>query len=178
MTTQAESADVVDVALPASLRNRQDVVGVPETLAHACLQTPVGEQGTALRAARVAKLPRGGNAIKSARCANAPITLEYLFAKVGGLGAQLPLMHAIFRAEGEAAARNFQGTPAAQCAAVGSARDRSAIGPASLDDAYSAHCFFLNALRELRDLLLPGVTKKCTGWRSSKPAHRVVESRP
>lgn len=163
MTTEAESADVVEVALAASFRNRQNVVGVPETFARARLETPVGEQGTSLRAARIAKLPCGGDAINTAGRANALVTLEYPFPQVRGLGAQLPLVHTVFRTERKAAPWNFQGTPAAQSTVVGSARDRLAIDPASLDCAHSAHCLFLNALHELRDLLLSKVTKKCTG---------------
>lgn len=163
MAAQAKSADVVEVALAATLRNRQNVVGVPQTFSRARFEAPVGEQSTPFCAARIAKLPRGREAVNTTGCANAAITLENLFAKVRGLGAQLPFVHAIFRAEGEAAAWNLQGTPAAQAAAVGPARDRLAIDPSSLDCACSAHCFFLNALHESRNLLSPGVTKKCTG---------------
>jgi hypothetical protein len=52
MATQAECADVVQVALAAAFRYRQNMICIPETLAHSCRQSPMPHQRQASRAPR------------------------------------------------------------------------------------------------------------------------------
>lgn len=47
-----------------------------------------------METARVAEFSRGGDGIGFTNSADAAITLENLFAEIGGLGAQFPLVHA------------------------------------------------------------------------------------
>lgn len=94
MTTDAESPDVLQVALASTFRDRNDVVGIPETPA-AVVCGPMLEQETAIRATRTPELTHGRKGVDSAGSADAAIAQQNLFAKIAGLGAQLPFVHAI-----------------------------------------------------------------------------------
>ena len=47
MATQAERADVIQVAFPSAFRHRQNVIGIPQALAHSRVESPVPHQGHA-----------------------------------------------------------------------------------------------------------------------------------
>jgi hypothetical protein len=52
MATQAEGADIVEVALAAAFRYRQNVIRVPKTLAHFCQESPMPHERQASGAPR------------------------------------------------------------------------------------------------------------------------------
>jgi hypothetical protein len=91
-----------------------------------------------------AELAGSSDGVDAAIGADAAITLEYLFANIGGLGAELPLVNAELRAESEAATRDFEGTPAAEAATIGAAWDEFAVDPTALHGPHGAHKLFLN----------------------------------
>ena len=78
MATQAERADVIQVALPAAFRHRQNVIGIPQTLANARVQSPVSHQGGADIAACSLQLAMLFNRIQPAMGANAAVALQDL----------------------------------------------------------------------------------------------------
>lgn len=139
MAAEAESADVLQVAFAATLADRKDVVGVPEAFTVQAAHAPVLQQRVTARAARPAKLAQGGQRVDATSGAEAAVPREDLIAEVGGLRAQLPLMHAVVGAEGESASRHLERAPAAQATAVRTARDGAAIHPASGHNADGAH---------------------------------------
>ncbi len=95
MTAKAQRAEIVEVAFAATFRHGQDMIRIPEGFARTCLQSPVRKQGGAACAARIAKLARRGHGVNTAPRAETTIALEHLFAKVGRLRTQLPLVNAV-----------------------------------------------------------------------------------
>src|SRR5580704_8473400 len=51
MTTETQGTNVVRVALSAAFRHRQNVIGIPQTFSHLCLETPVEHKRLACGAA-------------------------------------------------------------------------------------------------------------------------------
>ena len=148
MAAQTERAEVVEVALPAAFRDGNDVVGFPEGHARAATGLPLFEKPLAALAAGVAQGTPGSDGVDATLGTTAAVAQENLLAQIGGLGAQPPLVDAIRGAEGEAAARDFERTPAAETAAIGSARNRFAVDPSAGHGARKAHLYFLNRQRQ------------------------------
>ena len=139
MAAQAERADVVEVAFTAAFGDRQDVVGVPQASAMEASDSPMLEQIAAIRSARMAQGAQGGDRIHAAGGAHAAIAQEDLIAEISGLRSQLPFVHAIFGAEGEAASEDLERAPAAEPAAVRAAGNGLSIHPSAAHDAQGAH---------------------------------------
>jgi hypothetical protein len=78
MATQAKGADVIQVALPAAFRHRQNVIGIPKTLAHPRVQSPVAHQGGARIPTRSLQLAVLFDRVESAMGANASVALQDL----------------------------------------------------------------------------------------------------
>src|ERR1700722_64790 len=95
MATQAECANVVQVTLPAPLRDRQNVIRVPKTLASPGVESPMLHQGHAGSAACSLELVLLRDSVNSTVSAHALIAVQYLLAQVPGLRAQLPLVYAV-----------------------------------------------------------------------------------
>jgi hypothetical protein len=113
MATQAEGADVVQVALAAAFRHRQNVICVPETLAYPCRDSPVPHERQESGPARTLELAVFPEGVQPAVNAYPPIALQYLLPQISWLRAELPFVDAVIRAEGEAARRNLNRTPPA-----------------------------------------------------------------
>jgi hypothetical protein len=146
MTEQAESANIVEITLAATLCYRQNMIRVPETLPDASQKAPVGHQFGAFFAARVAQGPEFLHGIDAAPRAYAFVAEKDLFTQIGGLRSELPLVNAKLRAKREAPRRHLERTPAAQSAAVGTARHTAPIYPPSPHIARNAHLFVLSDL--------------------------------
>ena len=101
--------------------------------------SPVLQQVAAVRSARTAERAQSGHSIDAAGGAHAAIAQEDLIAQISGLRSQLPLVHAVFGAEGESAAGDFERAPAAESATVGAAGNGAAIHPSASHDAQGAH---------------------------------------
>lgn len=95
MTTQAQSPDVVEIALASAFLYGQNVICIPQALASPFFQAPVAHEGKATLAAGPFQPYLLANRIDSAMGANASIPFEDLLAQISGLGPQLPLVHAI-----------------------------------------------------------------------------------
>lgn len=80
MTTQAESTDIGEVALAATLDDRDDVVGVPKRFARTSAKPPMQEQGRAARSPREAELSGRGVGVDSAIGADSAVTFKDFFA--------------------------------------------------------------------------------------------------
>ena len=80
---------------------------------------------------RAAQFRIRGAGVGPADGADAAVPLENLFAKVAGIGAKAPFVHAPIRTEREAPGRDFQAAPAAQRASVRSFRLSGAVGDAA-----------------------------------------------
>lgn len=94
MTSQAEGADVVEVALASAFDYGNDVVGIPQRFARAGAKTPVHQERCAMGTAGIAELSSSGDGIGFTDSADAAITIEDFFTEIGGLGAQFPLVDA------------------------------------------------------------------------------------
>jgi hypothetical protein len=95
MTTKTQGTDVIQVALSAAFRYRQNVIGIPQSFTYLCLEAPVQHKLLAGGAARPFQPALLFDRVKTTMSAHASISLEYLFAQVSGLRSQLPLMYAI-----------------------------------------------------------------------------------
>jgi hypothetical protein len=109
---QTERPHIAQIAFPAALRYRQDMIGIPQMPA----SSPV-----------FFKLPPGGPielafvfaqrlGIDSTERADAAITGKDLLSQVSRIGAQLPFVNAGRAAKREAALANFAAAPPAQAA--------------------------------------------------------------
>lgn len=139
VTAEAEGADILEIALATAFNHGNDVIGVPEAAAAACADSPVLQQLLTTGTAGAAKLLKGSDGIDGADRAATVVAQEDLLAQIRRLGAQLPLVDAVRRAEGEAAARHLKGTPAAEAATIGATGDRSAIDPSAAHRAHRTH---------------------------------------
>jgi hypothetical protein len=98
---QAECADVVQIALAASLGDREDVVGVPQAApARNALHAVQSKTGGSRGAPGALECSIGGHGIDLADSASAAIASKDLVAKISGIGAKTPLVYAVVAAEG------------------------------------------------------------------------------
>ena len=140
MAQKAEGADVVQIALAATLGYGQDVVGVPEAASagdglHA-VEVETGGTGWASGAPESSV---GCNGIDVAGGAAATVADKDLIAEIARVGAETPLVNAVVAAEGAAAfGQNLKLAPAAQRQTVGACRKsvagRAATGEGTRDE--------------------------------------------
>ena len=119
------------IAFSPSFHNRQNVIGIPQRLAGEPLEPPFNEKAQPVGPTRAAQLRVGSASVDSADCANAPVPLHYLLAKVARVGAEAPFVNTPIRAECKAPRRDFEPTPAAEGPAVAPFRQSGAIGEAA-----------------------------------------------
>lgn len=125
MAAEAEGAEIVQVAFAAASGDGENVVGVPEGPA-------VGEKCGALRAGQAAEAAVLGDRVETAEGADAAVAREDLVTEVARVRPETPLVHAVRRAEGPAAARrHLQGAPAAEGAAVRAGREGRGVHEAA-----------------------------------------------
>src|SRR6185437_11909556 len=103
----------------------------------------MGEQGLAACSTRVAQAPCCGNRIRGAYCTNSAIAQQDLLAQISWLGSEFPLVHAEIGTEGKPSPGHFERTPAAQSAAIRTARNGFPIDPAAAHPSQRTHFFFL-----------------------------------
>jgi hypothetical protein len=85
MAAQAESTDIVEVALPAAFRYRQNVICIPKTLAHSCRKSPLPHKRQASCAPRAFELAVFPDGVQTAVNAHSPVALQYLVAQISWL---------------------------------------------------------------------------------------------
>jgi hypothetical protein len=139
MAVQAKCAQVVEIALAAALGYWQDVISVPQALAPEIPETPDSEQILPALGARAPQEGVGGERIYGAAGADALIAFTDGVAQVGRAGAQPPLVHAIYRAEGTAAFRDLKRAPAAAWASSKASGQKRSDGAAARHGACGAH---------------------------------------
>lgn len=164
MATKAEGANIGYVAFASSFDDWHDVVGVPEALATPVPDSPVSKQRLAVCTSRVSEPACRADRIDAAVGADASITQEDLFAEIRGLRAKLPFVHTIPGAEGETATRNFDGAPAAQPPAIGTAGDRFSIDPATPHCARGVHFIVLKRAAAIPCGISANGTKSCNSF--------------
>jgi hypothetical protein len=140
---QAEGAEIVEVALPSSLGDGADVVGVPEGTATGDSLHPIERQACSTR---VTPGSLEGAIYSYGVCvaegADAFIAQEDLVAKITRIGSQSPLVDAVVRAESAAALRqNLKLAPAAEGEAVRTLRQRVGLGTTAGKGASGKHLF-------------------------------------
>ena len=87
MTPQAQRADVLQIALPAALRYRHNVVRIPKALAGPGLQSPMLQQRLPAGSPRVTQPSRLDQRVHAASGADTLVPLEHLIAHITRLGA-------------------------------------------------------------------------------------------
>lgn len=70
------------------------MIGIPQRLAREPLEPPFSEKAQPVGPARAAQLSVGCASVDSANCANAPVPLQNLLAKVTRIGAEAPFVYA------------------------------------------------------------------------------------
>ena len=150
MAEQTKSAEIFEIAFSPSFYNRQNVIGVPQRLATEPLEAPFHEEPQPVGSARAAQLRVGRTSVDSADCADTPVPLQNLLAKVARVGAEAPFVNPPIRAERETPRGDFESTPAAEGPAAGPFRQSGAIGDAArhcprsaqtLHNIFSIKCF-------------------------------------
>ena len=94
------------------------MIGIPQRLAAKPLEPPFNEKAQAVGPARAAQLGVGNASVDSADCADTPVPIQNLLAKVARVGAEAPFMYTPIRAEGKAPRRDFETAPAAEGPAI------------------------------------------------------------
>jgi hypothetical protein len=122
MTKQTQGAEIVEIALSATLGHRTDVVGIPQGAA-GCdgLQSIEAESGDASRASRTLQSVPGSNRVDIADRAATAIAGKHLIAEVAGISTEPPLVDAVVAAEGP--------TPFGQNLKIAPATERKSIRP-------------------------------------------------
>lgn len=143
MTPQAKCPDILEITLAAALCHRHDVVRIPQASAHAALQPPVRHQCGPAGATRTPQPPQLNRSIDPAIRTHASVAQKHLFAQIPRLRAQLPLMNAVFRAEGKPPRRHFERAPPAQATAIRAPRNLLPVDPSSRHHPRSAHSIVL-----------------------------------
>ena len=130
MAEQAEGTNIIEIALPAALSDRNDMVGIPKTATTGDgLHAIEAKAGSANSASCAFQGRVRSHGIDSACGAPTPVASEHLITKVSGIGSEAPLVHAIVAAEGSAALRNnLKITPAAERKAAGAKGKIAAAG--------------------------------------------------
>jgi hypothetical protein len=142
---EAEGSEVVEVALAAAFGYGPDVVGVPEGSAsgdggHA-VEAEASDAGGAAGSLEGAV---GGEGVDVAGGADAVVAGVDLIAEVAGVGAETPLMDAVFAAVGAAAFdKDFKLAPAAKWKAVGSGGKGLTGGAAAGEGSGGGACLIL-----------------------------------
>jgi len=176
MAFQTQSSHVRQVALASALRDRQNMIGVPERLAPT--ETPFGYGSDARCAAQLLNPPPLGDAIDAADRAHTAIAFKDAVTQMAGVAAQLPFLYAPLRAERHPARRNFQVAPSAEATPVFSFGKSFAVGAAAGHRALGAHknmiaikCLEPRGRARLRPLRL-----KCVRSRSSTRHRNCLRS--
>ena len=78
MATQAQSANVIQVAFPSTFRHRQNMIGIPQTLTHPPAESPVPHQGLAPVTTRSFQVAMLLDRVETAMGANPAIALQDL----------------------------------------------------------------------------------------------------
>jgi hypothetical protein len=120
------------------------MVRIPQAAARPASQPPVPQQLPPPFSAGVAQRAARGQRVHSATGAEAAIAFQHLLADVPRLGAQLPFVHAEFRAKRKAPRRNLQRAPAADAPPIRPPGHRFAIHPSALHHPPQAHFNVLN----------------------------------
>jgi hypothetical protein len=143
MTEQAESTDVVQIALTTAFAHGADMVGVPETpSAGHCLHSVETKSCGPRRSAGAFESGVHGHGINLANGTTSSIAGKDLVAKVTWIGAKTPLMDAIIAAEGAAAFRkDLELAPAAERQAVGAFRKSLSRGATTGQSTGNEHWF-------------------------------------
>ncbi len=146
MASQAQGANVIQVALAPAFADGENVIRIPKTFPYSAIQPPMPHKTGAPVAARPLESYVLRQRIHSTVGAHATVAPQYLVPQIARLRSQFPFVHAIIRAEGETPRRNLERAPAAQTSAVGSARNVLAIHPSSGHRSTGAHENVCNAL--------------------------------
>ena len=146
MASETQRAQILQIALPAALRDGDDVVGIPQSLASHPLQPPPLQQPLPVSPAGALQVEVRGAAVHSAQGANAAIALKDLFPEIARIGAKTPLMDTPLGAKRETPRRDFEVAPSAQRPAGGSLPQNGPVGMTARHGARSTQRF-LNIFR-------------------------------
>ena len=146
VTQQAKGAEVIEIALSATLGDREDVVGVPKGAAGVDgLEAVYGKTGGTGRTPGALECGEDGSCIGVAHGADAAVTRENLVAEIAGIGPQPVLVHTVIRAEGAAAPdKDLEIAPAAKRQTVGTERQKAGIHAAARKSAGTKHDWIEN----------------------------------
>jgi hypothetical protein len=116
MAEKTQGTDILEIALSAAFRHRENMIGIPKApTAGDGLHTVKTKSRLPSRSSRALERGICGNRVDSARSTTAMVASEDLIAKVSGIGSEAPLVDAIIAAKGPTTLRNnLKLTPAAE----------------------------------------------------------------
>ena len=118
MTLETESADIGKVALPAAFANRHDMIRIPKAAAVAGGYSPVFFELPPRGVIELALMFAQCLGVETAQRADAAVAPENLLAKITGIAAQPPFVHARIGTKSESALRRLCLAPTAQISAI------------------------------------------------------------
>jgi hypothetical protein len=127
MALQAQSPNIGQIALAATLCYRSNVVGIPKARSPQILEAPVAKHAHPSRRPEPLDATPLGNRIQSTGGADSFVALENLAPEVSRISAQTPFVNAPIRAEGPSPDGNLQVAPAAQDSATSSERQACSL---------------------------------------------------
>jgi len=96
MASQAQSADILQIALPSAFHYRNNVIRVPQAGAPPPSGLPLLHQSLAICPTGTPQPAQRRKRIHAAQRANPPVPQKHLLPQIPRLRPQLPLMHAVF----------------------------------------------------------------------------------
>jgi hypothetical protein len=115
---QAQSTEVLQVALTTAFNHGQDVIRVPQRFPIEPFEAPAHKKPVPVLAPRPLQVEVGSARVGVANCADAVIAPEDLLAQVTRVTTKAPFMDTPDRTERQAPRGNFEPAPAAQGAAI------------------------------------------------------------
>lgn len=107
MAVQAKCPDIGQVAGSASFGDGEDVIGVPQSAAVDCLQTPLLQQTSPRNAAAALERQVSRDGVYFANGAHTPVAGERPLPKKVCVGSKAPLLDAEVGAESDTSSRNL-----------------------------------------------------------------------
>ena len=150
MTHQAQSPQVLEVALAPALDDGHDVIRIPEAPSVEPLEPPPRQKPFPVRPSGPFQIEVRDASVRVAKRANPPVPGEYMVAEISRIGAQPPFMHAPVRTKGEAAGGHLEIAPAAQGPAVQALGYGRAVGTPAGHGSGSTHALSYCSFVEVR----------------------------
>lgn len=111
---QAKRPHIAQIALPAALRYRDNMIGIPERFPAALRQSPLFQKSPPRRKIQPPHVAAQRHSIHLARRADSVVPRQNALAQISRIRAQFPFMHAGIRTKGAPVSRSLLAAPPAK----------------------------------------------------------------